>query len=57
MKVGLRPIAEYTIRFAEGTFAYDITVFGAPDDVTERQAEEIVSRLYTRVHGAPLPAA
>ena len=57
MKVGIRPIAEYTIRFAEGTFAYDITVCGAPDDVTERQAEEIVSRLYTRIHGAPLPAA
>jgi hypothetical protein len=47
------PHAEYTIRFADGPFAYDVTLFGPPDQVSEQQAEEIVTKLYERVQGAP----
>ena len=51
----LVPHAEYSIRFADGPFAYDVTLFGPPDEVSERQAEEIVAKLYARVQGAPPP--
>lgn len=51
----LFPHAEYAIRFADGVFAYDVRLFGSPDEVSERQAEEIVARLYARIQGAPPP--
>jgi hypothetical protein len=47
------PHAEYTIRFADGPFAYDVTLFGPPDQVSEPRAEEIVAKLYERIQGAP----
>lgn len=50
-----QPYAEYSIYFADGPFAYDVTLFGPPDEVSEQQAEEIVEKLYARVQGAPPP--
>jgi hypothetical protein len=43
------------VYFADGPFAYEVTVFGPPDDVTRDQVEDIAQRLYERVRGAPLP--
>ena len=53
-----RPIAEYTIRFADGVFGYDITLFGPPDDgdISEQHAEDIVKKLYERVQGLRAPS-
>ena len=53
--VGRFPHAEYSIRFADGPFAYVVTLFGPPDEVSLQQAEEIVAKLYSRVQGAPPP--
>jgi hypothetical protein len=47
------PHAEYLILFADGPFSYAVKVFGAPDEVSERQAEEVVAKLYARVRGTP----
>lgn len=49
------PRAEYMFLFADGPFAYSISLFGPPDEVSEQQAEEIATKLYDRVHGAPPP--
>ena len=49
------PRADYAIRFADGPFAYEVGVFGPPDEVSEQRAEEIVTKLYERVQGAPPP--
>ena len=49
------PHAEYSIFFADGPFAYDVTLFGPPDEVSEQQVQEIVAKLYARVQGAPPP--
>ena len=32
----LSPHAEYSIRFADGPFAYDLRLFGSPDEVSEQ---------------------
>ena len=47
------PHAEYMIFFADGPFAYRSHLFGPPDDVSERRAREIATRLYDRVQGLP----
>jgi hypothetical protein len=47
------PHAEYSIYFADGPFAYEVKMFGSPDEVSEQQAEEIAAKLFTRVQGAP----
>ncbi|HYM63583.1 MAG TPA: hypothetical protein VES61_02785 [Gaiellaceae bacterium] len=47
------PYDSYAIRFADGPFAYDIELFGAPGKVSEKQAEEIANKLYDRVGGSP----
>lgn len=52
---GGEPHDSYVIRFADGPFAYDIEIFGAPGEVSEAQAEEIVEKLFDRVEGAPPP--
>jgi hypothetical protein len=49
-----RPYDSYTIRFADGDFAYDIELFGSPGEVSEEEAEEIAGKLYDRVKGAPV---
>jgi hypothetical protein len=50
-----RPFDEYEIDFADGAFAYRITLRGAPGEVSEDDAEEIAEALYERVKGAPAP--
>ena len=47
------PSAVYAIDFADGSFVYDITLSGLPEDVSEQEAEEIAKRLFERVMGAP----
>jgi hypothetical protein len=48
------PYDSYTIRFADGDFAYDIELFGQPGEVSEEEAEKIAGKLYDRVKGAPV---
>ena len=49
------PQGEYSIHFADGPFAYNVRLFGPPDEVSEQQAEEIAKKLYDRVQGLPPP--
>ena len=49
------PHADYTIRFADGPYAYAVSMFGPPAEVTEEKAEELAQTLYERVKGAPPP--
>lgn len=49
----ITPFDEYEIDFADGVFTYRIQVKGAPGAISQEDAEEIVKRLYDRVHGAP----
>jgi hypothetical protein len=49
------PVAEYMVLFADGPFAYSLSLFGPPGEVSERQATEIATNLYDRVHGSPPP--
>ena len=51
----IQPDARYSVYFADGPIAYEVTVFGPPDEVTRQQAEDIATSLYERVNGAPLP--
>jgi hypothetical protein len=51
----IEPDARYSIYFADGPFAYEVTVFGTPDEVTREQAEDIAEQLHARVEGAPAP--
>lgn len=51
----IEPDARYSIYFADGPFAYEVTTFGRPDEVSRQQVEDIAAKLYTRVKGAPLP--
>jgi hypothetical protein len=47
------PFAAYKISFADGPFAYEVDMFGAPDEVSQQQLEEIAKNLYRRVEGSP----
>ena len=49
------PHAEYSFHFVDGLLAYDVRLSGPPDEVSLQQAEEIVTKLYERVQGAPPP--
>jgi hypothetical protein len=49
------PYDSYEIQFADGPFAYRITLFGPPGKVSQDEAEEIAGKLYDRVAGAPPP--
>ena len=51
----IQPDARYSVYFADGPFAYEVTVFGPPDEVSREQVEEIAGELLERVQGAPLP--
>jgi hypothetical protein len=51
----IQPDARYSVYFADGPFAYEVTVFGPPDEVSRQQVEDIAEKLYARVNGAPLP--
>jgi hypothetical protein len=51
----IEPDARYSVYFADGLFAYEVTTFGPPDEVSRQQVEEIAAKLYARVKGAPLP--
>jgi hypothetical protein len=48
----IQPDARYSVYFADGPFAYEVTIFGSPDDVSRQQVEEIAQKLYERVNGA-----
>ncbi len=48
----IQPDARYSVYFADGPFAYEVTIFGPPDDVSRQQVEEIAQKLYERVNGA-----
>lgn len=51
----IQPDAHYSVYFADGPFAYEVTTFGPPDEVSRQQVEDIAAKLYERVNGAPLP--
>ena len=51
----IQPDARYSVYFADGPIAYEVTIFGPPDEVTREQVEDIAAELYERVQGAPLP--
>ena len=51
----IQPDARYSVYFADGPVAYEVTVFGPPDAVSREQVEDIAEALYARVQGAPLP--
>jgi hypothetical protein len=51
----IEPDARYSIYFADGRIAYEVTIFGPPDEVSREQVEDIAASLYERVQGAPLP--
>jgi hypothetical protein len=51
----IEPDARYSVYFADGPFAYEVTTFGPPDEVSRQQVEDIAAKLYARVKGAPLP--
>lgn len=51
----IEPDARYSVYFADGPLAYEVTVFGPPDQVSRQQVEDIAEKLYERVQGAPLP--
>ena len=51
----IQPDARYSVYFADGPFAYEVTMFGPPDEVSRQQLEDIAEELYARVRGAPLP--
>jgi hypothetical protein len=51
----IQPDARYSVYFADGPIAYEVTVFGPPDEVSREQVEEIAEALYARVQGARLP--
>jgi hypothetical protein len=47
------PYSIYKITFSDGPFAYEVDMFGPPDEVSQEQVEEIAKNLYERVEGAP----
>ena len=51
------PFTAYKLTFADGPFAYKVTIFsfGAPGEVSQEQLEEIAKNLYERVEGSPAP--
>jgi hypothetical protein len=51
----IQPDARYSVYFADGPIAYEVTIFGLPENVSQEQVEEIAAALYERVNGAPLP--
>ena len=51
----IEPDARYSVYFADGPFAYGVTTFGRPGEVSRQQVEDIAAKLYARVKGAPLP--
>ena len=51
----IQPDARHSVYFADGPIAYEVTVFGPPDEVSRQQVEDIGAELYERVQGAPLP--
>jgi hypothetical protein len=51
----IEPDARHSVFFADGLFAYEVTTFGPPDEVSRQQVEDIAAKLYARVNGAPMP--
>jgi hypothetical protein len=51
----IEPDARYSVYFADGPFAYEVTTFGPPDEVSRQQVEDIAAKLHARVKGAPPP--
>jgi hypothetical protein len=51
------PFDAYMILFTDGSFAYELEVFGPPGQVSQKQVEEIAGKVYERVQGAPAPGA
>ncbi len=52
-----RPYDAYNISFADGDFAYHVSLGGPPGTTSEDKAVEIAKNFYDRVHGAPVPGA
>jgi hypothetical protein len=52
-----QPFDSYAILFTDGSFAYEVDVFGPPGQVSQKQVEEIAGKVYERVQGAPAPGA
>jgi hypothetical protein len=50
------PFDSYEILFTDGSFAYELEVFGPPGQVSQKQVEEIAGKVYERVQGAPAGA-
>ena len=50
-----KPQDSYSIVFADGSFAYELEVFGPPGKISEAQTEEIAGKVHDRVEGAPAP--
>ena len=50
-----KPQDSYSIFFADGSFAYELDVFGPPGAVSETQLEELAAKVHDRVEGAPAP--
>lgn len=50
-----KPHDSYSIVFADGSFAYELEVFGTPGEVSETQIEELAGKVHERVEGAPAP--
>ena len=51
----IEPDARYSVYFADGPIAYEVTIFGPPDEVSREQVEDIAEALFARVNGAPMP--
>ena len=51
------PFSAYSISFADGPFAYKVTLFafGDPGRISQEQVGEIAKNLYERVEGSPAP--
>ena len=52
----IQPDARYSIYFADGPIAYEVTIFGRPDEVSRQQVEDIAAELYERVEARPCPS-
>ena len=49
------PQSDYSIYFSDGPFAYVVRSFGPPEKISERQAQEVAAKLYSRVQGSLPP--
>ena len=53
----IQPDARYSVYFADGPIAYEVTMFGPPDEVSRQQVEDIAAALYAARQGRALARA